>query len=132
MPVGVVVTGNLLVVPGRHFFLRHFPAARCHLNVVRAHLTCAHKSLLEHRSDHVSDTPERKQTISRLSECGNRLKPTLRGCYMAPAARSQFAVNSDGLVTKLRLKSPSKTEPWRSERTLVSIARTSALEDVWL
>ena len=68
----VVVTGNLLVVPGRHFFLRHFPAARCHLNVVRAHSARAHKSLLEHGSDHVSDTPEREQTISRLSECGNR------------------------------------------------------------
>src|SRR5437773_11097332 len=92
MPVGVVVTGNLLVVPGRHFFLRHFPAARCHLNVVRAHFARAHKSLLEHGSDHVSDAPEREQTISRLSECGNRSKSMLRGCYMAPTARSRFAV----------------------------------------
>src|SRR6266496_2825691 len=65
MPVGVVVAGNLLAVSGRHFFLRHFPAARCHLNVVRAHVARAHKSLLEHGSDHVSDTPEREQTISR-------------------------------------------------------------------
>src|SRR5436190_17739749 len=93
MPVGMVMTGNqrLLIVLGRRFLLRHFPAARSDLDLVRAHLAGTHKGLLEHRSDHVEDAPQKRRRYHDKTTAANRPNVALHRCNTTVTAGRRLA-----------------------------------------